>query len=77
MTVQLENGKQLLINAPANNDKNIYIQKVQLNDKVTTKNWINHFDLLKGGNLNFLMGASPNKQRGINDADAPYSFSNQ
>ena len=75
MTIQFENGKQLLINAPANSEANLYVQSVQLNGKVNTKNWVNHFDLLKGGTLNFLMGASPNKQRGITESDYPYSFS--
>jgi predicted alpha-1,2-mannosidase len=77
MTIQLENGKQLMINAPANSETNMYVQSVQLNNKTNRKNWFNHFDLLKGGTLNFLMGAVPNKLRGISDSDAPYSFSNK
>ena len=77
MTIQFENGKQLLINAPANSEANLYVQSVRLNGKVNTKNWVNHFDLLKGGTLNFLMGASPNKQRGITESDYPYSFSKE
>jgi predicted alpha-1,2-mannosidase len=75
LTISLQNGKQLIISAPANSDKNRYIQSVQLNEKINDKNWINHFDLQKGGILKFLMGPVPNKQRGIKDGDAPYSFS--
>jgi|GEM_PF-7069591 len=39
------------------------------------QNGLPHFDLLKGGTLNIEMGATPNKQRGIRGADAPYSLS--
>lgn len=75
LTISLENGKQLLISAPANSQLNLYVQGVQLNEKASTKNWVNHFDLQKGGTFKFLMGPLPNKQRGITIADAPYSFS--
>ena len=40
-----------------------------------TKNYLNHFDLLKGGRLVFDMDNKPNKGRGINESDFPYSFS--
>ncbi len=75
LTIKLENGKQLQINAPANSDKNVYVQKLQFNQNDLDKNWLNHFELMKGGSLNFIMGAVPNKQRGTKETDAPYSFS--
>ncbi len=75
LTIKLENGKQLQISAPANSDKNLYVQSLQFNNKIIGQNWISHFDLQKGGTLQFLMGSAPNKQRGIKDADAPYSMS--
>ena len=31
--------------------------------------------MVKGGNIRFDMSATPNKQRGTDTADAPYSFS--
>ncbi|MBX2920951.1 MAG: GH92 family glycosyl hydrolase [Chitinophagaceae bacterium] len=71
----LENGKQFVINAPANSTQAKYIQAVQLNGKAYEKNWINHFDILKGGNMNIAMGFAPNKKRGIGEASFPYSFS--
>ncbi len=74
-TIKFENGRQLQISAPANSDKNLYVQKLKLNGKVVDQNWLNHFDLLKGGTLQFSMGPLPNKQRGIEDEDAPYSMS--
>ena len=75
LTISLENGKQLLISAPANSERNLYVQDVQLNGKSSTKNWVNHFDLQKGGTLKFLMGPGANEQRGIKKEDAPFSMS--
>ena len=74
-TLHFENGKNFVINAPANSDENIYIQSAALNGKPYTKNYLDHFEMLKGGTMNVVMGSKPNKQRGINAADFPYSFS--
>jgi putative alpha-1,2-mannosidase len=74
-TIRLENGKQVNITAQNNNFENKYINKLQWNNAVVTKNYINHFDLLKGGILNFTMQNKPNKQRGILKTDYPYSYS--
>ena len=73
--LHFENGKNLVINAPANNAKNIYIESMNLNGKEYTKNYLEHFELLKGGVLDFTMGDKPNMSRGVNPADMPYSFS--
>ncbi|MEJ7586745.1 MAG: glycoside hydrolase family 92 protein [Ferruginibacter sp.] len=75
ITVALENGKKLVISAPFNSDKNVYVQSVEVNNKNSSANWFRHGDLQKGGNIKFVMGAGPNKKRGISNADAPYSFS--
>lgn len=73
--ITFENGKKLAINAPANNAKNKYIQSVAINGKSSTKNYLNHFDLLKGGAINFSMGPQPNKSRGTLQSDYPFSMS--
>lgn len=75
VTVSLENGKKLEIVAPANSDTNCYIKTLNYNGKNYTKNYINHFDLIKGGRLLFDMDGKPNKNRGVKDSDFPYSFS--
>ncbi|PZP51758.1 MAG: alpha-mannosidase [Pseudopedobacter saltans] len=74
-TIHLENGKTLVIDAPKSSDENIYVQSLLQNGKTSTKNWLNHFDLMKGGTLQFDLGSQPNKARGINKSDFPYSFS--
>lgn len=76
-TLKLENGRQVVINAPQNSEANKYIKSMQLNGKVYTNNWIDHQDLMKGAVINFDMQDMPNKQRGTKDSEAPYSFSNE
>lgn len=75
MTINLENGKVIHINAPNNSAENRYIKTMLYNGKPYTKNWVLHQDLLKGAELNFDMSAVPNKHRGINPDDVPYSES--
>ncbi|WP_418828719.1 GH92 family glycosyl hydrolase [Phocaeicola sp.] len=74
-TITLENGKHIEIIAPQNSDKNRYIRKMSYNGKNYTKNYLNHFDLLKGARLFFEMSDQPMKERGTQDSDFPYSFS--
>lgn len=75
VTLQLENGKQLIINAPNNSETNKYVQDLKWNNATHTKNYINHFDVLKGGELNFDMTSKPNLQRGTSASTYPYSYS--
>ncbi|RED19088.1 putative alpha-1,2-mannosidase [Flavobacterium cutihirudinis] len=75
ISLQLENGKQLIINAPKNSETNKYVQDLKWNNASHTKNFINHSDVLKGGELNFEMGAEPNLQRGTAASAFPYSYS--
>lgn len=75
ITLSLENGKRIIISAPQNNEMNRYVRSLKFNGKTYTKNYFNHFDLLKGVRLVYDMDSIPNKRRGINDSDFPYSFS--
>ncbi len=74
-TLHFENGKNLVINAPENSDKNIYIESMSFNGVNYTKNYLDHNELLKGGVLDIRMGDKPNLNRGVNPEDLPYSFS--
>jgi predicted alpha-1,2-mannosidase len=77
VTLSLENGKKVVINAPANSEENRYVQSLQINGKPYTKNWISHSGLQKGAVLNFNMTATPNKKRGTSETDFPYSLSTE
>ncbi len=77
MTLHLENGKNLTITAGNNSDDNRYIQQMTLNGAPYTKNFITHNDVMNGGNIVYNMAATPNKQRGVAESDAPYSFTKE
>ncbi len=73
-TINLENGKKFVIEAPANDKGHVYIQSASLNGVNYSKNFITHDDLLKGGTLKFEMSDKPNTQRGIGADDKPFSL---
>jgi predicted alpha-1,2-mannosidase len=60
-TLNLENGNQFMITAKNLSDKNIYIQQINLNGKLYNKFIINHEDIMRGGTMEFVMGAKPRK----------------
>lgn len=77
MTLHLENGKTMTITAQNCSQENKYIQSLSINGMPSTKNFFTHEQLTQGGNIQYVMGSTPNKQRGINDSDAPYSFTKE
>ena len=77
LTLTLENGKKVIINAPTNSDANRYVSALTVNGKPYDYNWLSHAALLQGGVLNFSMSATPNKARGIKAEDVPYSLSTE
>lgn len=74
-TLHFENGNNLVIDAQNNSKENLYIESLRVNGQESTRNYLKHADLLQGGTIEFKMGSQPNLNRGINDDDAPYSFS--
>ncbi|WP_299354707.1 GH92 family glycosyl hydrolase [Mucilaginibacter sp.] len=74
ITLNLENGKKFIIDAPANDKDHVYIQSATLNGSTYTKNFITHADLTNGGVLKLEMSDKPNEQRGTGAADKPFSL---
>lgn len=77
MTISLPNGQKIVISAPAASESNKYVQSLQWNGRVVSKNWISHFDLLKGGTLSWQLVSQPNKKRGTSPDAYPYSFTSE
>ena len=75
MTVQLENGKSFVINAPNNSKATPYIEKMTINGKTYDKNYIDHSVLVNGATINVEMRTKPNQHRGVANDDRPYSLS--
>jgi predicted alpha-1,2-mannosidase len=61
-TLNLENGKQFIIEAKNQSDKNVYVKQVLLNGKVLDRLYITHAEITNGGQLTFIMASSPNKK---------------
>ena len=70
-TLNLENGNKFTVSAENHGAANMYIQSATLNGEPWTKSYINHADIMKGGNIVFTMGPEPNKNWGNNEADIP------
>ena len=60
-TLNLENGKTFEIEAKNQSEKNVYIEKIELNGKTIKDFTIKHQDIMKGGKLIFLMSDKPKK----------------
>lgn len=73
--VNFENGKKLIINAPQASMTNKYVNNITFNGKPVNKNYLEHFELLKGGTINIGMSATPNKTRGTDAGAYPFSMS--
>lgn len=73
LTVELENGRTFTVTAEGNSDTNIYIQSATLNGKPYDKSYITYDDIMAGGELRFVMGATPNKEFGAAPESRPVS----
>jgi len=69
----LENGKSFRIVAKDVSDKNIYIQFAVLNNRPYRKSFIDHADLMAGGQLVLQMGPRPNQHWGTGPGNEPVS----
>jgi len=74
ITISLENGNKIEINATNNSAENRYVEGIRFNGKSYSKNYLNYNELQKGAIINFDMGNHPNKNRGTHESDFPYSF---
>jgi predicted alpha-1,2-mannosidase len=61
-TINLENGKQFIVEAKNQSDKNVYVKQLLLNGKVLNRLYITHSEITDGGQLTFVMASSPNKK---------------
>jgi predicted alpha-1,2-mannosidase len=74
-TLHLENGHDVVLDAPANNPANRYIGQLNMNGQPYGHNWLSHVALQQGATLDFDMVPAPATTRGTATADAPFSAS--
>lgn len=77
ITINLGSGKTFKIEASSNTVGLPYISSATLNGKPYFRNFIDHYDIVKGGVLKFNMSAEPNKNRGTHTNDLPFSVTKQ
>ena len=69
VTIQLDNryypGKTFVIRTKNNRPENIYIQSARLNGKPLNSYHFPHSELIKGGDLEIVLGPEPNKNWGV------------
>lgn len=77
VTIKLENGKNFIIkksgSSKIDNEKSFYVEETKLNGKASSKSFLLHTDVMKGGVFEFIVSNQPNKTWGTNKADIPYS----
>ncbi|MGW2231578.1 GH92 family glycosyl hydrolase [Streptomyces formicae] len=59
MTVHLDNGRDLVVKAPKNSAKNVYVQGLKVNGKKWNSTALPHERIASGGVLEFDMGPKP------------------
>ena len=74
ITINLENGKKFIIDAPLNNKENVYIKSATLNGENYTRNFLKHSDIINGGVLKLEMDNKPARDRGLAREDQPFSL---
>ena len=77
ITLHLPSGKNIVVTAPKTSDENRYVQQLYFNGTLYNKNYVKHTDLLQGLSMEYIMGSTPNTERGNTLEAAPYSFSNE
>ena len=59
--INFENGKVLVFDVKNQSTNNIYVQKIMLNNKEITRNYLLHSEIAQGGFLTYFMGSKPKK----------------
>ncbi len=72
VTVHLENGQRLIINAPKTSDKNRYIKSLKLNGKHLNRLWLRHSELIQGAQLDVEMTDQPTRFGSTNVPPSPF-----
>jgi predicted alpha-1,2-mannosidase len=72
-TIQLKNGKSLIIVAHNTSRDNKYVENIRLNGRPLNQVWFRHADIADGGTLELTMGDTPNTALGSESSTYPPS----
>ena len=73
-TIALPNGRQFTVVATGLSEANRYVGAVTLNGRSLDRSFVRHTEIEAGGELRFMMQASPNTAWATAPADRPYSM---
>jgi predicted alpha-1,2-mannosidase len=74
VSINLPEGKQLILTTNNLSSANIYIQSVTIDGKPYNKAYFQHNDLMQGGKIVFEMGSEPNSCWGTDEVNLPPSM---
>jgi predicted alpha-1,2-mannosidase len=69
--IHLGSGKDLTIEAPRDADNQIYVQRLTVDGKATTKGWLTADRVTRGGTLTYTLSATPSTTWGSGTGDVP------
>lgn len=73
--LDLGNGRTLVVVAENQSPDTVYVDRVTLDGVPLDRSFVTHDELVADGELRFVMGRTPNRQRATGPAAAPYSAS--
>jgi predicted alpha-1,2-mannosidase len=74
-TLDLPNGKRFTIVADGLDDAHPYIGSATLDGKPIDRAFLRHDEIMAGGELRFIMQATPNREWGVGSGERPYAMS--
>ncbi|MDX2245687.1 MAG: GH92 family glycosyl hydrolase [Bacteroidia bacterium] len=73
--IRVNEGKSFVVTAENVSGVNKYIQSAKLNGQALDRSYITHEEVMKGGELAFIMGPQPNESWAVSAQSAPPSMS--
>ncbi len=75
VTLDLGDGRRLVVRAENASAENAYVQSATLGGRPLRRAWVRHEELIAAGEIAFVMGPQPNREWGASEADRPPSMS--
>ncbi|MEJ2720838.1 MAG: glycoside hydrolase family 92 protein, partial [bacterium] len=72
--IRLDGDRTFRVIAENQGPRNVYVDEVRLNGTPLDRNYITHDEVVRGGELRFLMSDRPNRERGTGREAMPYSM---
>ncbi|MEN1682033.1 MAG: glycoside hydrolase domain-containing protein, partial [Planctomycetota bacterium] len=71
-TINLPEGRKLVIESPGVSDSAMHVASLRINGEPVTRSWIRHDEIVRGGKLTFVMSTEPSRSWGSAAQDRPF-----